>query len=83
MEPSFNKGDLCEIVDLQHKDHYFDRKKYLIGKRVNVIASVSQMFSEENCLFNGWVEVLEDIPELKIKKHGFLSLTHAILKKVE
>ncbi len=77
----FKKGDICEIVDIEKGDHYFDRKQHLIGRAVRIICQVPQMSIHDNGLFSGWVEALEDIPGLKLKEKGFLSLTHAVLKK--
>ena len=76
-------GDVCRIVDVHKKDHYFEKKEFLIGKKVRIICSISQMLSKDDGLFNGWVEITDGAPQIKIGKEGFANFTHAILEKIE
>ena len=79
----FKKDDRCEIVEIHRKDAYHDRKHHFIGKKVRVICATGQMFPEHDGLFNGWVETLEPVPQVKLEKGGFTHFTHAELKKIE
>jgi len=78
----FEKNDVCEILDVLRKDHHFDRKDHLIGKKVRIICMVSIPPLDEESLFNGWVEFPDGVPQIKIEKGEFVSFTHVKLKKI-
>lgn len=79
----FEHGDVCEIIDILERDHYFDKRISLVGKKVRVICAIASMSSQDNGFFNGWVELPDGAPEIKIEKGGFTSFTHVRLEKIK
>ena len=79
----FDSGDVCEIVAILKKDHYFDKRNFLVGKKIRIICNVASAIRQEDYIFNGWAEFLEPVPEIKTEKGGFISFTGAELKIIK